>query len=205
MKNRKILIYLILIFIFILSVILAITTSFKPDIGKNTSYFCDVKLLTLKTNINIKKADDTIASIRGRVIRFLTDPLTMYDNNGNIIAYGADEYHFIAQDSHVIFVNNQPTYEMVGKFTLFGDKYDIYDLNGQLIAKADFNILNSYGTIIGTDGTLWADYHSNFFRFDYTVRIKDECLIDDTSILMMMASFYSDRAADSSSKSNSGD
>ena len=92
---------------------------------------------------------------------------------------------------------------MVGKFSIFGNKYDIYNSDGQLIAKASFNMLNTYGTIVGTDGRLWADYHSNIFRLDYTVRIKDECLIDDTSLLMMMASFYSDWAADSSSNSTS--
>lgn len=197
MKKRHILIYLIPIIIILLSVILAIITSFKPDIGENTSYFCDVKVFTFKTDISVNKDDVKIASIKGKVIRFITDPLTMYDNNGTTIAYGGDEYHFINQDSHTIFINDQPTYEMVGNFNVFGDSYDIYDMNGILIANAEFNMLHSYGTIKGTDGTLWADYHSNFFRFDYDVRIKDECLIDDTSILMMMASFYSDKAADS--------
>ena len=203
MKKRYLLISIIASIIIILSIILAIASSIRPDIGENTSYFCDVKILTLKTNIRIKKSNETIASIRGKTIRFFTDPLAMYDNNDKKIAYGADEYHFIAQDSHAIFVNNQLTVEMVGKFSIFGDKYDIYDSNGQLIAKASFNMLNTYGTIVGTDGILWADYYSNIFRLDYTVRIKDECLIDDTSILMMMASFYSDRAADTSSNSNS--
>ena len=195
MKKRRVLpIYLILLIILI---ILAIVTSIKPNIGESTLYFCDVKVFSLKTNINIKKGEENIANIRGKAIRFVTDPLMMYDNEENKIAYGADDYHFIAQDSHSILVNNQPTVEMVGKFSIFGDKYDIYNMDGQIIATANFNILNSYGTITGTDGTLWADYQSNFYRFDYNVRIKDECEIDDNTILLMMASFYSDRATDS--------
>ena len=202
-RRRALPIYPILLILLITSVIFfAIVTSFKPDIGDCTTYFCDVKVLTLKTNINVKQGTEKVANIRGKVIKFVTDPLTMYDNDGNQIAYGADEYHFIAQDSHMILVNNQPTVEMVGKFSIFGDKYDIYNMDGQIIAKAEFNMLNSYGTIVGSNGTLWADYHSNFYRRDYDVRIKDECKLDDTTILMMMASFYSDRSADSSSNSS---
>ena len=200
MKKRTIFIYLIVIAIL---VIIGIITSIKPDIGNNTEYFCNVKVFTLKTNIKIEKESKAISSIRGKVVRFFTDPLTMYDNDDNQIAYAGDDYHLIAQDSHVILVNNQLSAEMVGKISIFGDKYDIYDANGNLVAKAKFNMFNSYGTISGTDGKLWADYHSNFYRFDYNVRIKDECKFDDTTILMMMASFYSDRAADSKSNSSS--
>ena len=203
MKKRQILNYLIPIIIIVMFVSLAIITAYKPDIGSNTSYFCDVKAISLKTNISIKKNDDTIASIQGKVLRFFTDPLTMYDNNGKQIAYGSDEYHFVTQDSHSVIVNDKLTYEMVGKFSLFGNKYDIYDSNGQLIATAKFNALHSYGTIEGTDGTLFADYHSNIFRKDYDVRVKDSCQIDETSLLMIMASFYSDKAADTTSNSTS--
>ena len=200
--KKRLIINIILIFL-IISILLAIITSINPDIGEYRSYFCDVKIFTLKTNINIKKDNKPIASIRGKVIRLFTDPLTMYDNDEKQIAYGGDEYHFIAQDSHMIFVNDEPTVEMVGKFSIFGDKYDIYNMNGEKIATAKFDMFNSYGTIIGTDETLWADYCSNIFRYDYTVRIKDECKLDDNTILLMMASFYSDRAVDSSSTSNS--
>lgn len=203
MKKRRIKQICFILIIIIVLVAIGIITSIKPNIGNNTEYFCDVKFFTLKTNIKIKKGSETIASIRGKVIRFFTDPLTMYDNEDNKIAYAGDDYHIIAQDSHVILVNNQLVAEMVGKFSFFGDKYDIYDMNGQKIATAEFNMFNSYGSIVGTDKTLWADYHSNFYRLDYNVRIKDECKLDDTTILMMMASFYSDRAADSQSSSNS--
>ena len=200
MKSKHI---FLLCLVLILTFVLAVVTSVKPEIGECESYFCDVKVFTLKTNIDIKKGTENIANVHGNLIRFLRDPLSMYDNDGTKIAYGDDEYHFITQDSHMIYVNGQPTIEMVGKFNIFGDSYDIYDTNGQIIATAKFNMLNSYGSIVGTDESLWADYHSNFFRLDYDVRITDKCKIDETSVLMMMASFFSDRTADSSSHSKS--
>ena len=203
MIKRHPIVTFIICFILLIGIILGVATAKAPDIGESKMYFCDVKVFTLRTNITVTQNDEPIANIRGSVLRFFTDPLSMYDSEGNKIAYGADEYHFINQDSHAIFVNNALTIEMVGKFSIFGDKYDIYDRDGQLIAKANFNALNSYGTIIGTDGTLWADYYSFFYRLDYKVRITEACKIDDTSVLMMMASFYSDRSADAGSHAGS--
>ena len=48
------------------------------------------------------------------------------------------------------------------------------------------------------DGKLWTVYSSVFFRNDYTVRITDDSQLDQYTILMLMASFYSDRNADTS-------
>ncbi len=203
MKKRHPIVFFILGFFLVIGIALAIFSAKAPDIGESKTYFCDVKVFTLRTNITVKHEDKDIASIRGNVFRFLTDPLSMYDTNGNKIGYGADEYHFINQDSHAIIMNGELTVEMTGKFSLFGDKYDIYNKDGELIATARFNPINTYGSIIGTDGSLWADYYSFFYRLDYKVRVTEACKIDDNSVLLMMASFFSDRKADSNSSSHS--
>ena len=187
------------IVIVVLIVIYGILSSnYSPDIGNSEKYVCDVKVLSLTTNIDVMKDGEKIANIKGDLIHFVTDPLTMYDTNGNIIAYAGDAFHLLAQDSHSIYVNVIPTVEMTGKVKLFGDKYELYDIEGNLIAHTNFNTPNTYGKIVGIDGKLWADYSSGFFKKDYTVRITDNSQLDQYTILMLMASFYSDRNADTS-------
>lgn len=203
MKKKHVIPLFFVLIIILAAVLAAVITSIKPEIGECKSFFCDVKVLSLKTNIRVSNETENIGNIRGKVIRFLTDPLTMYNNEGTKIAYGSDEYHLIAQDSHMIFVNDRPSVEMVGKINLLSDSYDIYDTHGQKIATAKFNMFNTYGSIVSTDGKLWADYHSNLLRFDYDVRITYDCKLDNVTVLMMMASFYSDRTADLSSSSSS--
>ena len=195
--------FIILAIVLMVVIVLESVTSIRPNIGESRKFFCDVKLLTIRTNIAVKQDGEKIADIRGKALRIFADPLTMYDLQGNSIAYGADEYHLISQDSHQIYVDNHFVAEMVGKFKIFGDSYDIYDASGNLVAKAHFNAFNTYGKLEGLDGTLWADYYSNLLRLDYEVRIKADCKFDDDTILMMMASFYSDRSADSRSSGSS--
>lgn len=197
MKKHRSKIFIILLLLLTLIAVDIISIR-VPNIGNSSNYFCNVKVLTLRTDIDIKKEKETVANIHGKAIRFVTDPLTMYNRVGDKISYGDDTYHFIAQDSHMIVTNDKVSVEMVGKFSFFGDYYDIYDSTGKLIATAKFNMLNTYGYIKGLDGTLWADYYSHLLRLDYNVRIKDECKIDENTVLMMMASFYSDRSADNS-------
>ena len=69
-------------------------------------YNCDVKNLNLATTIKIYKEKDYFGTIAGEVFRFVTDPLTLYDADGKRAAYAGDSYHFFAQDSHAIYVNN---------------------------------------------------------------------------------------------------
>lgn len=208
--NRRInSVIIVVAVVIVINVILAIVTSIKPDIGECRNINCDVKVFSLSTKIEATDEDgNMLGMVKGKVIRFFTDPLAMYDSSDNKIAYGSDEYHIISQDSHTIYVGNIPVYEMTGKFNMFGDTYDIYDMSGNKIAVAKFNMFNTYGTITSVDDVLWADYYSNLYRFDFKIRVKEECPIDDTALIMIMSSFYSDRSADSSnsgSRSNSND
>ena len=169
----------------------------KNDIGSNTEYKCNVKHLNLATTIEINKENEYFAKVTGNIFTFITDPLTMIDSDGNKVAYAGDEYHFIAQDSHSVFVDGEVTAEMVGKVEFFGEEYDIYDKDGKKIASVKFNESNTDGEMYDTNGNLIADYNSKLGFYDFDVRITDKCTIDEKTVLMIFCSYYSDQSADS--------
>lgn len=175
----------------------------KKDIGPCTEYKCDVKNLHLATTIDIDKEEKAFAKVKGNIFKFVTDPLTMYDLDENKLAYAGDEYHFIAQDSHSIFVNGKVTAEMVGRVKIFGESYDIYNGDGEKIANVTFDTFNTNGEMYDVDGNLIADFNSKIYFKDFEVRILENCPMDENTVLMIFCSYYSDRSADSSSHSSS--
>lgn len=175
----------------------------KKDIGPCTEYKCDVKNLHLSTTIDIYKEEEAFAKVKGNIFKFVTDPLTMYDVNEKKLAYAGDEYHFIAQDSHSIFVNGKVTAEMVGRVKLFGEVYDIYNKNGEKIANVTFNTFNTNGEMHDANGNLIADFNSKLFFKDFDIRILEECPMDENTVIMIFCSYYSDQSADSASTSSS--
>lgn len=176
----------------------------KPEIGPCTEYKCDVKVLfKLSTTIEIDKEGESFANVSGNIFKFVTDPLTMYDSSGNKIAYAGDEYHFIAQDSHSIYLNNGLAAEMVGRINFFGETYDIYNSSQEKIAKVSFDKVNIKGKMYDVNGNLIADFHSFPFFNDFSVRISENCEMDEKVVLMIFSSYYSDQKADSRTSSSS--
>lgn len=169
----------------------------NSNIGPCTTYECDVKF-DFYTTINIQKQGEDFAKIKGEKVVFKEyhDPLTMYSMDGEKIGYAGDSYHLISQDSHSIILNGEVSAEMVGLVRLFGEAYDIYDASGNKIAHADFNPFNTEGELKDTEGNIIADYSSIFFFRDYTVRIKDNCPLDENTVMLIFASYYSDQHAD---------
>lgn len=194
MKNRN---FRKIIFGLIIIISCAIFSRCTPQMGEHIKYDCDVKNFRLSTTIKIDKENEDFAEIKGNIFKIVTDPLTMYDLDGNRIAYAGDAYRFIAQDSHAIFTNNVGSVEMVGLIELFGEDYDIYDFDGEKIAKVKFNMFDTSGKMYDIDGNLIADYESFIFFNDYNVRISKECNIDENTVLMIFASYYSDQNYDS--------
>ena len=142
---------------------------------------------------------------KGKVIRLITDDLSMYSGD-TLIRFSDDKFHFFLQDDHYIYdEKNELLYIMKGKFCIFGDKYDIYDNNDNLIAKAQFNPLNTNGLIKTSDDKIIGIYLSKFFHNDYTVEIIPNNTIDDVSILTMIASYKSDQHFDRKSSSSKKD
>lgn len=182
---------------------LVIHSIMKKDIGACTEYHCDVKSLNWSTTINIEKEGEHFATVKGNLFRFVTDPLTLYDAANTKIAYAGDEYHWIAQDSHSIFLNNTLAVEMVGRFNPFGETYDIYNSNNEKIGRVQFNFFNTKGKMYDTESKLVADYNSFFFFNDFDVRICEDCKIDENVMLMIFSSYYSDQAEDAKTSSSS--
>lgn len=193
-------IILFLVFLFGILFSYASHISGQENIVRNETKFelyeCDVKSLNLNTKIIIDNDGEEIATISGNVFKVVVDPLTMYDKDNEKIGYAGDSYHFISQDSHGIYMDNQFKYDMVGKVDFWGDTYEIYDANENLIAKMKFNMWNTKGIMYDTSDNMIAEYESKYYFNDYSVRIYDNCEFDTNSILMMFASFYSDRHAD---------
>lgn len=175
----------------------------RPNIGEYTEYKFDVKNLHLSTTIEVEKSGENFATVKGNVWKFVTDPLTMYDANGNKAAYAGDEYHVFAQDSHTIFVNNNLAAEMVGRINLFGETYDIYNANQEKIARVKINWFNTKGTMYDAEGNIVADYRSFPFFNDFDIRVSEDCEVDEDVIVMIFSAYYSDHKFDSKSSGGS--
>ena len=194
-KKWQYIIYFSIAAVVILIAIISMFTGPKLD-GNITEYKCDVKNLRLATTIEINKDGRLIGEVKGSIFALVTDPLTMYSPADDKIAYAGDAYHFIAQDSHGIYVNGSFTADMVGQVEIFGEEYKIYDADENLLAKVKFNEFNTTGEMYDKNGTLIAVYSSNFFFNNFTVEISDKCELDHNTVLMIMCSYYSDQAYD---------
>ena len=173
-----------------------LTSKNSPASGPHTEYKCDVQSLNFSTRINIEKEGEDFAYVKGNLFRIVTDPLTMYDVDDNELAHAGDDYHFIAQDSHAITVDGVVTAEMVGLVDIFGESYDIYNSDGEMIAEVSFNMFNTNGEMYDMDGNLVADFNSKLFFFFFNIRIYEDCQIDEKTVLMIFSSYYSDQKYD---------
>lgn len=195
MKFRDSKTFKLLLIIMLLLVIT--TTLFSPEpIEPHVAYKCDVKNLRLSTDIVISSDGEKIGKVTGSIFRIVEEPLTMKDMSGNKLAYAGDDYHFVAQDSHVIISDGIVTAEMVGRFKLFGEKYDIYNSSGEKVATVKFNWTDTYGEMYDMNGKLVADYESFVFFNDFNLRISDKCPLDETTTIMIFCSYYSDQSYD---------
>lgn len=201
--GRSFIVLTISITIVVLLVVAIASSGNSEAKGPHTEYQCDVKSISLSTKIDIDKEGEDFVKVRGNLFRFITDPLTMYDLEGNKIAYAGDAYHFIAQDSHSINVGDTVTAEMVGLVDFFGESYDIYNTDEEQVAEVSFNMFNTKGEMYDMDGNIIADFYSKLFFNDFTVRIYDGCELDENTVLMIFCSYYSDQKADSSSGGSS--
>lgn len=171
-----------------------------PSSRDYTIYECDGKVWSWEsTKIEIVKEDQYFGTIKGNFFNFVTDPLTFYDENDKKIAYAGDTYHFINQNSHGIYVNGKFTCDLVGDFEVFGEEYQIYDFAENLVGKASFSMANLSGKIIDARGNIVAEYTSPYLFRNFTVKIYDTCEIDEHTVLMIFASYYSDYHYDSNS------
>ena len=204
--HRYITVGLIVLVLFIL--IGGILYSASPHVKADSDwikYHFDVKLLRLNTTIDVYKDNEQIGTVKGKVVRFVTDPLTYYNIHGNKIAYADDTYHVIKQDSHLIVCDGVVTAEMAGKYSFLGNAYDIYDAKGTRIADAYFDAFNLKGRLTNAEGIDVASYSANIITKDFDVYVSPENTIDEDTLIMIFCSYYSDQAADEDDSSSNDD
>lgn len=160
-----------------------------------STYECDYKSLNFNTSIETT-IGDKVVTIEGDILKFIEDPLTMKDSDGNDIAYAGDVYGFISQDDHAIYVNDEFVVNMCGEFDMFGNTYTLKDENENVVGTVTHNHAQTSGAITDTENNIIATFESVWGFNDYTVKIRENDLMSDEAILMIMASFVSDMKAD---------
>lgn len=197
--KKRVVCSIILLVILIVLIIAGLNANHEFE-GQYVEYSCDVKNFKLATTINIDKEGKEFVKVKGNVWTFVTDPLTMYGKDDKKLAHAGDAYHFVAQDSHTIYVENSFACEMVGLIDLWGESYEIYDYEQNKIASVTFNGINTRGQMYDMENNLIADYSSNFFFNDFSVRISEKCELDEKTVLLIFCSYYSDQAYDASNE-----
>lgn len=164
-------------------------TSSEP---KYVVYNCDVKKFKLSTTIQINKDGEKYGKVEGNILTLVEDPLTLYDSEDNKIGYAGDAYKYISQDSHGLYLNGEFKYDMVGQIDIWGETYELYDSEEEMLAKAKFNGTSTRGTLYDNDNNIIATYESGLFSSDFNIRIESDCKIEDEVVIMLFASYYSD-------------
>lgn len=159
-------------------------------------YECDYKTISLNTEIEFVKGGNKYV-ISGRILTFFTDPLTL-KKNGQTIGTADDSYKIIGQDDHAIVINGQFEVAIHGNFNVFGNSYNLYDLNGNKVGYAEFNDLCTNGAVYDSNGYTVATYSKSYIMNDYTVTIYDNNIASDEALLMIIASYVSDYHYDES-------
>lgn len=163
------------------------------------TYKCDYKSTSITQTRIETVIDGKDVIIKGSSIAKLkiTDPLGMYDADGNEIAYAGDTYGFIAQDTHGIYVNGEFEINMEGNVSLLGNVYTLKDKDGNTLATIDCNSFDTKGYVTDNDGNIIASYESLYAVNDYTVKICDNGICSDEAMLLIIASYVSDVKYDS--------
>lgn len=175
-------------------------SSYSPPEGKvGRTYECDYYTFSLNTHITFEE-DGEEYSISGKIFTFLTDPLKLKNENGDVIGYADDSYNFITQDDHSIVVNGKFEVAVKGEFEFIGEEYTLLNEKGEIVGRADFNGWCTSGAVYNKNDEVIAVYSKSPLMNDYTVTIYDNDLCSDKAILMIIASYVSDYHADSSSR-----
>lgn len=199
-KMEAVIVIAIVIIIISPIVMYSTTPKYKnavPDSIRKTErvYECDYRTLNVNTKI-VFTENGKEYSVEGDIFRFLTDPLKLYDSEGNVIGTADDTYNLINQDDHTIIINDRFEVAVHGNFEVIGNSYELYDESGNKVGHAEFNGLCTAGGVYDKDMNCIAVYTGSQFFNDYKVSIYDNSICSDKAILMLVASYVSDYHAD---------
>lgn len=168
------------------------------------TYFIDVKVLQLEavTKLDVYDEKQTqVYTIKGRFWTVLTDPLSIYNMNDEVVGKITDNYNLFRQDDHEVIINDEIVVTMNGKFSAFDNKYIL--LKGdEEIGKAWFDFGNWTGKITDKNGKVIASYERDVIRNDFRINVYEDDFLPDQAILMVIAAYHSDRKADERNASN---
>lgn len=197
-KKNNVGVYVSLLVIF--GIIVAVCAgAFSVDVPTEykSQYNCDLKVVSLGMEVSVVGVhDESRYNINGEIFSAYEDDLEMKNAAGEIVRITDDKYNLISQNEHVIMNGEDAEYICDGKIKVFADSYDIFDVEGNKVAYVKFNMLDTSGVMVDNDGNEIARYDSGLLRYDYVVSIFDGCEMDDESVLMMFASYVSDKRAD---------
>lgn len=198
MKKSQIFINAICIIVAIVVAVATIVIPIRKPENAKSQYNCNTHPFALTVDIDVAGADkDDAYNITGEFFSAYEDNLTMRDQNGDVVREMDDSYNFISQNDHVILDGNGILYSCEGNINIMGNSYDIFNNQKEQIGTVEFNAWNTRGEMRNMDGVVVAQYDSNIFCTDYVVSVFENCEIDDASVLMMFASYFSDIRADS--------
>lgn len=167
-----------------------------PENAKS-QYMCDTHVLSFTTNVDIEDADGNyLYNVNGDYFAAIEDNLVMQDMQENIVREMDDEYNFITQNDHTILDGNGILYSCQGNINIVSNSYDVFNNKKEQVGDIEFNTWNTYGALKNVDGEVVAQYNSSILGTNYVVSIFENCEIDDASVLMMFASYYSDIRSD---------
>ena len=162
-----------------------------------SQYNCDYKVISMTLNVDVVGNDESKYNISGEFFSKYEDNLKMKNVDDEVVKVSDDHFNFISQNNHTIMSGDDVEYICDGKIKFFADSYDVYDAEKNKIAYVSFNMLDTVGVMIDMDGKEIARYDSSLLGYDYVITIFDECDMDDESVLMIFASYVSDKRADS--------
>jgi uncharacterized protein YxjI len=175
----------------------AMLIPFNVPENARSQYTCNPRVFALTTNVDIEDANGNhLYNVNGDYFAAIEDNLVMQDMCENIVREMDDEYDFITQNDHTILDGNGVLYSCQGNVNIIGNSYDVFNNKKEHVGDIEFNTWNTYGALKNMDGEIVAQYNSNLLCADYVVSIFENCEIDDASVLMMFASYYSDIRAD---------
>lgn len=184
-----------IVIILVVVILIGVSIFMMKGIDGAREYDANVHIISLNTNISVSKDGKEYSKIDGNIFRIIEDPLTMKKDEQKV-AYAGDAYHFVNQDSHTIYLNDEFAVEMAGEFSVLGNSYTLYNSEGVKIGRAHFNFLDTVGYVYDAQDNVIAKYTSILFFKDYKVFIADNDVLSDDAILMIVASYVSDKNYD---------
>ena len=202
-RERTVTVGLIVMFFLIVVVVFIVVSAFDTKADGNTPkrvYECDYSNFSLNTKFTTVLNDKKVV-ISGNIMKLITDPLKMVDEDGNLIGEVTDSYNFISQDDHTIIVDNKVECVLSGDIAFGGEHYIIYNDDKMEVGKLDSIFSDLRAKITDTDGNIIAVLKRGFFE-DFTIEVYEDDKFSDEAILLMFSAYRSDVLADEENSSN---